>query len=398
MDIQTINDLSKKYFDRKDFQTALRILSSQSLPNELIPNLAKCYYYTNQADKALQCVLPLEKTHNLLIDTALYYTALGDSNKAFEIYSSLDSSDPKIKFNIGWHYLQRNEFKKGFENIQYGSLCRAWGHEYIYLEQKKLSLEKRWTGEHCDKLLLILEGGLGDEMIFLRWHDHLKEKCKELIVLCDKSLMRLLSNSGYNCYSHDALNHIEYDKYVPAMSIVSILPIEHPKQFCTFPYINSIIERHITKQIDRIANGKRKIGIRFYGNPEFEHDQFRSPPRNELMKLSRFGQLFSLQIDENCDIIPNCRHFIRDWQDTYSVFSALDVLITSCTSTAHLAGAMGIRAFVLVPLMPYFVWASDDMPWYENNITVIRQTKYNDWTEAIERLNDELSRFFSVES
>jgi hypothetical protein len=145
-----------------------------------------------------------------------------------------------------------------------------------------------------------------------------------------------------------------------------------------------------------IAQGRKKIGIRFYGNPEFEHDQFRSPPRQELEKLTKYGQLFSLQIEEEDDIIPNCKHLIKDWQDTYSVFKGLDVLVTTCTSTAHLAGAMGIRCFVLVPLIPYFVWASSGDPWYPNNVTVIRQTKYNNWNDAIERLNDELSRFCSI--
>ncbi len=76
--------------------------------------------------------------------------------------------------------------------------------------------------------------------------------------------------------------------------------------------------------------------------------------------------------------------------------NSLDILVTSCTSTAHLAGAMGIRAIVIVPIVPYFVWASDDLLWYGNNITVIRQTKYNDWADVIESLNNELSKFCSI--
>jgi hypothetical protein len=145
-----------------------------------------------------------------------------------------------------------------------------------------------------------------------------------------------------------------------------------------------------------IASNRMKIGVKFYGNKEFEHDQFRTPPKENLMALSKYGQLFSLQIEEDDGIIPNCKHLIKDWQDTYSVFKSLDVLVTSCTSTAHLAGAMGIKAIVLVPLVPYFVWASDDMRWYNDNVVVIRQTKYNDWIDAMEKLDNELSRFCSI--
>lgn len=392
-DLSTINNLAKKYFDQKEFQHALNLLNIPDLPDELIPNLAKCYYYTSQAHKALDLVLPLKKTQELWIDIALYYNAIGDDKNAFEIYKNLDQSDPKVKFNIGWHYLRRNEFQKGFQHIQYGSKCNAWGHEYLHLEKGTLKKEKRWNGEITDHLLFILEGGLGDEMIFLRWANYLKTKCNQLTILCSNSLLRLLTNAGYNCQPHGMLGQISYTHYCPAMSLPAIdTTIESPTDKVIFPYIKSFAEPYIIKQMDMISNGRKKIGVRFFGNTEFEHDQFRSPPKEALLGLNRYGQLYSLQIDEEDSAIPNCKHLIKDWQDTYSVFSGLDLLVTSCTSTAHLAGAMGIPTIVLVPLVPYFVWASDTMPWYQKNITVIRQTKYKDWSEAVERLYDEIQR------
>jgi len=393
--LQKINNLAKTYFDKKDFSLALKLLSSQQLSEELLPNLAKCYYYTNQANKALETVLPLEKDENLWIDIALYYNAIGNFEKAFEIYQHLDQTNDKVKFNIGWHYLKNNEFQKGFQHLQYGANCRAWGNEYIYIENGTLDIKKRWTGNFVNHLVLILEGGLGDEIIFLRWAKYLQTMCKQLTIFCSVSLLRLFTNSGYNCQSINFLSKVQYDAYVPAMTLPAIVNLDNPQQHVSFPYITSFIEPYITKQIDIISDGRKKIGVKFYGSQEFEHDQFRTPPREELEKLSKYGQLFSLQINEE-STIPNCKHLIKDWQDTYSVFGSLDVLVTSCTSTAHLAGAMGIKVFVLVPLVPYFVWASDLMPWYKDNVVVIRQTKYNDWSEAIERLNYELSRFCCI--
>jgi tetratricopeptide (TPR) repeat protein len=396
MDIQLINNLAKTHFDNKEFDKALNLLNRPGLPKELLPNLAKCYYYTSQADKALEVVLPLEKDQNLWIDTALYYNAIGDHQKAFEIYKTLDQSDPKVQFNIGWHYLRNNEFLKGFNHIQHGDKCRAWGHEYIHLEKGILNRAKRWEGQQTNHLVLILEGGLGDEMIFLRWADYLKTKCNRLTIVCNHNLLRLFTNSGYDCVPHQLLGSFDYDHYCPAMTLPAIANIEHPMHHVKFPYIESFAERYISKQINMIASNRMKIGVKFYGNKEFEHDQFRTPPKENLMALSKYGQLFSLQIEEDDGIIPNCKHLIKDWQDTYSVFKSLDVLVTSCTSTAHLAGAMGIKVIVLVPLVPYFVWASDNMPWYNDNVVVIRQTKYNDWTDAMEKLDNELSRFCSI--
>lgn len=394
MNFEKLNDLAKFYFDKKDFQSALNVLKSIKLPNEYIPNLAKCYYYTNQANKALECILPLPKTTELLIDIALYYNAIGNHDKAFDIYSNLDQTNDKVKFNIAWHYLRNGDFKKGFNLIQSGSKFRVWGNEYIYVEQNKLDINKRWKGDYVDNLLLILEGGLGDQIIFLRWANFLQQKCKNLTIACDKSLLRLLVNSNYNCIPLDFFQSAQYDFYVPAMSIPSILELNHPAEKVNFPYISSFAEKYIIKQMDLLANGRKKIGLKFYGNKQFEHEQFRSPPRNELEKLSKYGQCFSLQLEEKEGIFPNCNILIKDWQDTYSVFKGLDLLVTSCTSTAHLAGAIGLKCVVLVPLVPYFVWASDNQKWYPENVEVIRQTKYNDWSEAIDKLNLYMERSF----
>jgi len=384
MDIVAINDKARVLFDKKDFHGAIELLASVDLPEKLKPNLAKCYYYTRRADKALEMVLPLKKDENLWIDTALYYNAIGEADKAFEIYSRLDQNNPKVKFNMGWHLLSMSDFNKGFEHLQYGAQCNAWGHEYIHLKTGKLSAKKRWNGTRCSRLILILEGGLGDEMIFVRWANYLSSMCEKLFIVCSDSLQRLLTNSGYDCVPLHALEQIDYDYYVPAMSLPAIIKLDHPQKHVKFPYITSYTDRYITNQIDRFAGDRKKIGIRFHGNPEFEHDQFRTPPREALENLSCYGQLFSLQLEEeNLPNIPNCKHLIRDWQDTYSVFNSLDLLVTSCTSTAHLAGAMGIGTIVLVPLVPYFIWASDSMKWYPDNVTVIRQTKYNDWSDAI---------------
>jgi tetratricopeptide (TPR) repeat protein len=384
---EQLNNLAKQHFDKKEFKQALDLLNRPDLPQELYFNLAKCYYYTCQADKALDVIKDIpNKDTEQMIDYALYLNAIGEHQKAFEIYKTLDQSNPKVLFNIGWHYLRNNQFKTGFQHIQHGDKVSAWGHEYIYIKNGQLNKNKRWTGEYTDHLLLILEGGLGDEMIFLRWANHLKTQCKKLTILCNMSLLRLFTNAGYNCEPHSSLPYIEYTSYCPAMSLPAIIDIQTPTHFVDLPYIKSFAEPFIIKQMDKIAKGRKKIGVRFYGNKDFEHDQFRSPPRQELENLNVFGQLFSLQIDEDENNIPNCKYLINDWQDTYSVFKGLDLLVTSCTSTAHLAGAMGIKCIVLVPLVPYFIWASDDMLWYGDNVHVIRQTKYNDWSEAMDKM------------
>lgn len=388
-EIIKLNDQAQEYYNNHEYEKALECLQSidpRFFPKELNTNLAKCYYYTKDAYKALDLLKDFEiKDHDLWMDVALYKNAIGEFDQALEIYESLDESDPRIKFNKGWHYLRKGDFKKGFEYIAFGKDCRTWGNEYSLIENKILNPQKRWDGSYVNHLILCLEGGIGDEIIFLRWANYLKTKCKQLTIICHRSLLRLLTNSGYDAYPNDFLKNIDYDAYVPAMSLPNFIDVNSPKDKVSFPYIQSISEPYITKQLDMVANGKRKIGIRWKGNPQFEHDQFRSVPVEAFYGLEKYGQIFSIQIDDTDQHFLNCAHLIKDWQDTYSVFSGLDCLITSCTSTAHLAGSMNLPTIVMPPLVPYFIWSCDDLEWY-NSVKVIKQTKYNDWSDAIKEL------------
>ena len=146
-DLIDANNQAKVYYDNKQFAQALELLNRQDLPVNLLPNLAKCYYYTGQAHKALEIVESLPyKSEEIMIDIALYKTWIGQQDEAYDIYKSLDQTNPKVQFNIGWHYLRRGEFKKGFQNIQYGGKARAWGNEYIYIEQGIIDKKNKWDG------------------------------------------------------------------------------------------------------------------------------------------------------------------------------------------------------------------------------------------------------------
>jgi len=390
--LNNINDKAKELFDQHDYSGAAKCfeqIDEEDFPEEFKTNLARCYYYNRQAPKALELLASCKSLDSVdaQLDVAIYENAIGNFDFALQVYETLDQTDPRIRFNIGWHLMRKGNFKKAFELLEEGSKCRAWGNEYIHLENGKIDIKKRWHGNKTQTLLLFLEGGIGDCLIFLRWSDYLKTKCEKLIITVPEKLCRLLSNAGYYVLPDYLIPTLEYDHYVPGMSIPNFIDVDHPLDKVTLPYIQSISEPYITRGMDILsskANKNLKIGVKWMGNPEFEHDQFRTIPRQAFYDLNRYGSLFSLQLEENEDddhFIP-CRHVIKDWQDTYSVFSGLDLLVTSCTSTAHLAGAMNLPTIVMVPLVCYFVWANDDLRWYES-VTVVRQTKYNDWSDAI---------------
>ena len=57
---------------------------------------------------------------------------------------------------------------------------------------------------------------------------------------------------------------------------------------------------------------------------------------------------------------------------------------------------MGKPTWVIVPILPYHVWAygGDHSPWYQNTTKVFRQTKFGDWTDTFEKVGKELAELF----
>ena len=82
---------------------------------------------------------------------------------------------------------------------------------------------------------------------------------------------------------------------------------------------------------------------------------------------------------------------MKTWQDTADIINSLDLVITSCTSIAHLAGALGIETWVVVPVLPYYTWSvpGDSSPRYES-VKIFRQEKYGEWNTPFENLKNEL--------
>jgi hypothetical protein len=166
-----------------------------------------------------------------------------------------------------------------------------------------------------------------------------------------------------------------YDRFVPSMAIPVLFKLEHPMAECVMPFLPSKTER------------TGKIGIKYRGNPEFEHDQFREIPIEIFEGLEQYGGLVDLQMD---NILTNkgtkIGKDINTWVDTYNIVNELDLIVTSCTSIAHLAASMGKYTIVLAPLMSYFVWQG--LPWYGENVKVIKQSVYGSWLESEQELHN----------
>ncbi|HEY0837598.1 MAG TPA: hypothetical protein VGE72_27030, partial [Azospirillum sp.] len=78
---------------------------------------------------------------------------------------------------------------------------------------------------------------------------------------------------------------------------------------------------------------------------------------------------------------------LGDFADTAAAMAGLDLVISSCTAPAHLAGALGVPVWVLLAHAPDWRWLLDraDSPWYPT-ARLFRQHRAGDWTDVVGRV------------
>jgi ADP-heptose:LPS heptosyltransferase len=88
---------------------------------------------------------------------------------------------------------------------------------------------------------------------------------------------------------------------------------------------------------------------------------------------------------------------LHDFADTAALVQNLDLVITVDSAVAHLAGALGIRTWVLIQFVPDWRWLLErtDSPWYPS-MKLYRQRERGDWSSPIERLRDDLGQLSSL--
>jgi hypothetical protein len=144
------------------------------------------------------------------------------------------------------------------------------------------------------------------------------------------------------------------------------------------------------------------VGLVWRGNPQHPNDRQRSILLASLEPLFAVpgvdfynlqvapGPQFASEAAGQPALIP-LEGLLRDFADTAGVVAQLDLVIAADTSVAHLAGALGRPAWVLLPFAPDWRWllAREDTPWYPT-LRLFRQSAPGDWSAVIQRVHDAL--------
>ena len=309
-------------------------------------------------------------------------------------------------FNRGWFMLQEGNYQLGSKLCEYGRALNTYGSPQAQTNKPLFNPEQHSIK---DKTLIInLEGGYGDEIIHSRFAQTYKELgAKKVYLAAAPELVDLLSSvPGVDkVILRNQYQEYEHDFWLPGFSagwLAGHTFESIPNEQYIFPKQDSI---YVWKQI--INSPKLKVGVRWAGNPKFEHQQYRRFPENFILNLAKYSeiQLYSLQRDNNILELPNTiidlQHLLLSWDDTAAAIANLDLVITSCTSIAHLSAAMGKKTLVMVPILPYHTWCynspdSTTSPYYKS-VKLYRQQEKSKWNKTFQNLYKDLETEYNLE-
>jgi tetratricopeptide (TPR) repeat protein len=256
-----------------------------------------------------------------------------------------------------------------------------------------------WVGENLQgkRLLVFAEQGLGDTIQFSRFIPLLAQMGAIVTLACDRRLhevMRGLSGLSQVVERDGPLP--PYDFWVDQMTLPLLLGIT-PE---SIPLANGYLaaEAHETA-VWRARLGTGGIGLVWAGNPDHSNDSRRSLAfENFAPLLARGGRYVSLQAgpraaDAAGSFVRDLSPYLTNYARTAAIIAGLDLVITVDTSVCHLAGALGVPCWVLLPQAPDWRWilGRDDTPWY-NSMRLFRQPHPGDWQEPISRIASALHR------
>ena len=330
-------------------------------------------------------------------DLAMAEEMRGRRDKGLEYYEtavqvSLNNPDGWFsRFTLGCAYLLRGYYDRGWQMYEYRRHNPVWGDHQVYKN------EAQWDGSQLDgTLVLYEEQGLGDLIQFLRYVPLTAAKVKTLILdlrpdhKCLADLMVLPDNVLVK-----GEMQIPFDCVAPMMSQPFLLKQYPPLE--VVPYLH-------TAPAPRLP-GRPMVMLTWFGNPKHRNDRRRSMSLDLLAPLIRSRPdihwvTISPEKRAEEDIartgLPISRCLTADLKEAASALSSADLVIGVDTSHLHLAGALGVPAWGLLPFAPDWRWGlgSDRTPWYESLRLFRQPVPKGGWPAVVSEVGKALSARF----
>jgi tetratricopeptide (TPR) repeat protein len=259
-------------------------------------------------------------------------------------------------------------------------------------------------------VLVYAEQGLGDEIMFASCLPDLIAEADRVVVECDPRLTALFGRSFPQAAVFGAARTWDHPWLQDAGAIdvqvaAGSLPYRYRRGLEQFPptrgYLRADPHRVDDYRARITAFGPRmRVGIAWRGGLKRTRRAIRSVSPDVLAPLLARTDVHwvSLQHDASDDEVARFRsaasgrfsHWPEVWStadEAAALMTALDAVVTVCSSVVHLGGALGVRVLAMVPANPEwrYLRAGERMPWYPS-VELLRQIHAGDWRTVVDEV------------
>ena len=311
----------------------------------------------------------------------------------------------RAHWNLSFALLLGGDFARGWEDYEWRKRHDRFARDFLSLPGRE------WQGEALagKRLLVHAEQGLGDTIQFARYLPLLAERGARVVLACAPALVPLLRTMPGVTVVARSSPLPAYDLWVDQMSL--------PRLFGTTPETIPAAGGYLVAEEsptspglsapgggEGISRRRPRVGVVWAGNPEHSNDARRSMPVAALAPVLALPGIewVSLQVGPASGAIAerfgiaDRSAALTDFAATAALVATLDLVIAVDTSTAHLAGAMGKDAWVMLPFAPDWRWmhGREDSPWYAS-MRLFRQAAPGDWDGVARRVAAAVARRYS---
>jgi ADP-heptose:LPS heptosyltransferase len=331
----------------------------------------------------------------------------------------LQPSSPQLKYNLALSTLRLDDYVGGFVLMEARIDKPDWSGFAIAPSRAAERHRLLRPGDPVEgrRILVIIEQGLGDCIMFARYLPLLGGRGARITLACSPPLRplfervagieALLSPPPEQPLAKINLSLAEFDAWVPLMSLPFYFATEFASVPAKVPYLSADPVRIAAWRERYEAAGRQgapKVGLVFQANPQSGSSADRSLSIGDLAPLLGIAKIDPVNLQggaagrqlaaEHPGIIDATNPEIP-LDEFAAAVAATDLVVTVDTMAAHCAGALGHPVWIVVPYSPHWCWGvgRDLTPWYPT-ARLLRQDVRQDWSNVVETMTQSLKQHF----
>ena len=309
---------------------------------------------------------------------------LGEKTEAEKYYKKMLEyfpDDIETQTSLGMCYLSQKKFNQGYKlfyNRAKGKVQNLTNN--LYKIGDKLQ----------DDLVIICEQGYGDHIQFIRYLPFIPAKNVKIAL---PETLRKLFQINYTDYEY-----IDYSEINPEVQALRVTDLAYilGMDFNHIPFS----EGYLKAEPKNIKSEKLKVGlcweagaagIRNMINRTIHVKLFEPLINTNNIQVYSFQYNDTFKGNEKYPQMINLAKDFTNFADTASALLGMDVVVTVDTSVAHLAGALGVKTWLMLPYAADWRWFDDNKttPWYKS-IEIFKQDDPISWQKPLADIIEKL--------